>query len=117
MRNEVVEQLQKRIFGLDGIHIIDLNDITCPIQDFIFNAIAVQRYIDEMDDGINDERNADGGDDAFHVSLDETETEHENGNAHFQEMREIIEYEGPAENFKICLRGTYDQCHESAESP
>ena len=82
--DEVVEQLQKRIFGLDGIHIIDLNDITCPIHNFIFDAIAVQRHVDEVDDRINDERNADRGNDAFHISLDESEAEHKDGNAHFQ---------------------------------
>jgi len=117
MRNDIVEQLQKRIFGLDGIHIVHLNDVSCPIQNFIFDAVAVQSEINEVNDGVDRICDRNGGNNALHVFFDKLELEHQHGNADFEQMREEVKREGQAENFEISLRGIDNQSEQSTEAP
>ena len=115
MRNDIVEELKKRIFGFDGIHIIHLNDVSCPIQNFIFDAIAVQGKVDKVNDGVSHICNRNGRNDAFHILFDELQLEHQHGNADLEQVREKIKQEGQTENFKIGLGGIDDQRKQRAE--
>ena len=102
VRDKVVEEDENGIVGRDRVHIIDLNDLACGGRDIVFEAMTVQRDVDEVDDGVCARGDADGREDTSRVKLAEPELEKQDRDAHFEYVREEIEAENGIE--ELCLR-------------
>lgn len=113
----VIKQLQYRIFGFDGIHIIDLDQISRIIQYVIGYKILVQSNIDKMNNRIYSEREKNCGSNAFDIFFDEIQSKHQKRYSNFQQMREEVEHERPTENFKIRLRSIDNQGKKCTKTP
>ena len=76
--------MQYGIFGFDGVHVINLNQISLVIKNLIAEKIIVQSNIDEMNDRIGNESDEQCGTDALYIPFDKSKTEHQNRDTDFQ---------------------------------
>jgi hypothetical protein len=101
IRNDIVEKLEQWVPIVEnGEHIVHLNDLACPVKHVVGNTVLVEKYVDEVDSNICAHRDGNCRPDALFIELYETKLEKYKRYAEFENVREIVENEHPACNFR-----------------
>ena len=115
--DDLTEEKEQGVFGHEGVHIVDVNDLTRPVNDIVDGAVLVDCQINEMYHGIDAEGDADGGGNASVILLHDTEAEEKDGNACLQNVGEEVKKEGPGKDLVVSLCGVDQNGEEGAEAP
>lgn len=81
------------------------------------DAVAVDGKVDEVDDGVNTQGDADRWENALVILFDHAQSEKQDGDACLQNMGEIVEGKGGGQDLKIRLRRIHKDGKEGSEAP
>ena len=117
MGDEVIHQLQHGVGGIYRIHVVELDHVARPVQDVVGHGVIVEPYVYQMHAGVDQGGQHKRGGNVDQLLLGQLQRKHQNRDAEFQRVREIVEEEGPGEDLKVCLRLVQHQRNQRTDAP
>ena len=115
--DEVIHHLQNGVGGIDRIHVVELDDIARPVYDVVCHGVAVEINIDQMHAGVNACSQGKCCGDVDQLLLGQSQREHQDRNANFQGVREVVEEKGPGQDLIFSLSLVKHKCNQRTYAP